>query len=84
MTNMTCKYLSIYRDERLCGLNRHERPTEEDCRACQEAGKDKVGGLGDAVAAAIAKTQLNRLKRSDCGCKKRQDKLNNILKSDKE
>ncbi len=77
---MNCKYLQIEQNERLCGLNRHERPTEDDCLKCQKAGQDSIGGLGDAVAAAISKSKLHRIKKKDCNCKKRQDKLNNVLK----
>jgi hypothetical protein len=76
---MRCKYLLTQLDERLCGLNRHERPTEEECAACKDAGRDSIGGLGDTVARYINKTPLRRLKPKGCGCKRRQERLNELM-----
>jgi len=76
---MNCKYLTIQLGERLCGLNRHERPTEEDCAACKEAGRDSIGGLGDSLARYINKTPMRRLKPKGCGCKQRQERLNKLM-----
>ena len=76
---MTCKHLIEYRGQRMCGLNRHERPTEEDCAACKDAGRDSIGGLGDTVARYINKTPLRRLKPKGCGCKQRQERLNELM-----
>ena len=76
---MTCKFLTTQHGSRFCGLNRYERPTEEDCEACKAAGRDSIGGLGDNVARYINKTPLRRLKPKGCGCKRRQERLNKLM-----
>ena len=79
---MTCKFLNIQHSTRMCGLNRHERPTEEDCAACKEAGRDSIGGLGDQVARYINRSFLKGLKPKGCKCKERQRLLNQLLPKD--
>jgi hypothetical protein len=41
--------------------------------------KNKSKGFGDTVAKFTKATGLNKLAPKDCGCKKRQDKLNKIF-----
>lgn len=74
-----CKYLFEREDKRLCLLNRHDSPTDEDCAACQSARLDRVVGFGDRVATAINKTPIRLLKPKDCGCKRRQERLNELM-----
>jgi hypothetical protein len=74
-----CEYLTDHLGVRFCGLNRHERPTEEECAACKDAGRDSIGGLGDTVARYINKTPLRRFKSKGCGCKRRQERLNELM-----
>jgi hypothetical protein len=76
---MSCKYLTIYSGGRSCGLARHSSPTEQQCKACQESGRNEIVGLGDTVARYINKTPLRLLKSKGCGCKRRQDLLNKLM-----
>lgn len=74
-----CKYLFEQESRRLCMLNRHDSPSDEDCAACKSAGRDRVIGLGDRVATAINKTPIRFIKPKDCGCKRRQQRLNELM-----
>lgn len=40
---------------------------------------NKSKGLGDTIAKIARATRLNKLAPKDCGCKKRQEKLNKIF-----
>jgi hypothetical protein len=76
---MMCKYLFERAARRLCLLNRYDSPTDEDCAACKSEGRDRVVGLGDRVATAINKTPIRLIKPKDCGCKQRQERLNELM-----
>ena len=73
-----------YRRESKCLLNRFENITNGRCLGCQQNAEDRIVGLGDLVALTINVSPLHRLKPllnrggRDCGCKKRQERLNKI------
>ena len=71
-----CKFYS----DGKCLLGWHDEPTPDQCDTCMAAGNNKSRGLGDSIAALINQTPLRRYKKKDCGCKKRQDKLNRVFK----
>jgi len=74
-----CQYLTNHLGVRFCGLNRHDQPSEDDCAKCQKAGQNVTLGLGDDLARYINKTPLRRLKPKGCGCKQRQEWLNELM-----
>ena len=77
-----CKFLFERADKRLCLINRHENPTEQQCRECVEQKQNVIVGLGDQVARYINKSPLRSLKRKGCKCKERQEYLNQLLPKD--
>ena len=76
---VTCKYKS--KRNAFCTLNRVDGVVNTQvCAVCLVKGTNKIKGLGDLVALAINGTPFRRLKKKNCGCKKRQDQLNRIGK----
>ena len=75
-----CKYK--HNKSGTCKLNRVTgKVTTKVCAVCLVNGTNEIKGLGDLVALTINSTPFRRLKRKNCGCKKRQDYLNRIGKN---
>ena len=69
--------------EALTGLNPDQRHNPQDLDQDTEMGKKKIHkGVGDSIARFFEVTGVQKVVKStvkDCGCKKRQEKLNKLF-----